>query len=79
MRWPGALTVHRLAVELARETDREVADVDHLLDFTLALGEDLAHLEGDERPSSAFFCAQRFADLAHDLTSLGRRQSCARS
>ena len=43
----------RQAVELARQADREVADVDHLLHFAVAFGANLAHLERDE-------IAQRF-------------------
>src|SRR5690606_17275783 len=35
-------------VELTGETYREVADVDHLLHLSDALGEDLAHLQGDQ-------------------------------
>ena len=44
----GPLGVHRQAVEHARLADGEVADVDHLLDFAIALGLDLAHLEADQ-------------------------------
>ena len=33
------------AVQLARETHGEVADVDHLLHLAVSLGADLAHLE----------------------------------
>ena len=40
-----ALAVHRETVELARETDGEVAHVDHLLHLAEPLGVDLAHLE----------------------------------
>jgi hypothetical protein len=50
-----ALAVHREAVQLARQADREVADVDHLLHFAEALGEDLAVLERDQQPRSSFF------------------------
>jgi hypothetical protein len=41
--------VHRQAVELAREADREVGHVDALLDLAEALGQDLADLEADQR------------------------------
>ena len=41
-RWPGPLRGDRAAVELARETDGEVADVDHLLHLAEALLRDLA-------------------------------------
>ena len=39
---PGSLGGDRAAVELAREADREVADVDHLLHLAEALLRDLA-------------------------------------
>ena len=61
------------AVELAREADREVADVDHLLHFAVAFGADLAHLERDEFAERLLELAQRVAEIAHDLAALGRR------
>ncbi len=51
-----ALGVHREAVELTREADREVGDVDHLLHFAETLAADLADLERHqqaERPPCA--------------------------
>ena len=69
----GALGVHRQAVELAREAGREVADVDHLLHFAFALGEDLAHLEGDELAEGGLVLAEAVADLADDLAALRGR------
>jgi hypothetical protein len=44
----GALGGQREAVELARQADREVADVDHFLHFARAFGRDLAGLQRDE-------------------------------
>lgn len=44
----GTLGVDREPIELARETDREVADIDHLLHLAVSLGADFAHLEGDQ-------------------------------
>ena len=38
----------RQTVELPRQADREVADVDHLLHFAVAFDADLAHLERDQ-------------------------------
>ena len=79
MRCSGALGVHGQAVELARETDREVADVDHLLDLAQALGQDLAHLQRDQ-PAERAPCA-----CAAPRRAGGRprrawaRASCARS
>ena len=43
---PGPLGGHRAAVQLPRQADREVADVDHLLDLAEGLGGDLADLDG---------------------------------
>ncbi len=64
---PGALAVHREAVELARETDGEVAHVDHLLHLAEPLGLDLPHLEGDELPERLLVLAKLVADVAdHD-------------
>ena len=48
MRCAGPLGGHRQAVELARQADREVADVDHLLHLAAAFGADLAHLEAHQ-------------------------------
>ena len=58
-------------VELAREPDGEVADVNHLLHFAFAFGEDLAHLQRDEAPEVALGLAQGVAELADDLAALG--------
>ena len=44
-RWPGALRRHRAPVQLARQADGEVADVDHLLHLAEGLGADLARLD----------------------------------
>ena len=52
------LAVHRQAVELARQADREVADVDHLLHLAQPLGEDLAHLERDQPAERLLVLAQ---------------------
>ena len=69
----GTLGVHGEPVELPREAGREVADVDHLLHFALALGEDLAHLERHQVAQLRLVPAQPLADLAHDLPTLGGR------
>ena len=68
-----ALAVHRQAVELPRQADREVAHVDHLLHFAQALGEDLAGLERDEPPELFLVRAQLLAELADDLAAPRRR------
>jgi len=50
--------------------DGEVGDVDHLLHFTDALGEDLAVLERDQRAEIVLVAAQLVTDEAHGLTAL---------
>ena len=65
----GALAVHGEAVELAREADGEIGDVDHLLHLAEALGQDLAHFERDQRAQVLLVRAQLVADLAHDVAA----------
>ena len=67
----GALAVHGEAVKLAREADGEIGDIDHLLHFAQAFGQDLAHLERDQRAQFLLMGAQFVADFAHDLAALG--------
>ena len=69
----GALGRDGQAVELARQADRVVADVDHLLHLAEALGDDLAGLEGDEPPEILLGGAQLLADQAHELAAARRR------
>src|SRR5271157_813600 len=66
-----AFTLNRQAVELPGEADREVGDVDHLLDFTLAFRKDLAHLECDERAEVVKVFPQFIADGADNEAALG--------
>ena len=54
-------------VELARKAHGEVADVDHLLHFAFALGEDLAGLQRDESAEVGLGGAQGIAELADGL------------
>ncbi len=73
----GPLAVHGEAVELAREADGEIGDVDHLLHFAQALGQDLAHFERDQR-AQILLCARavrcRFRARSRRA---GERASCA--
>ena len=71
----GALGGQREAVELAREADREVADVDHFLHFARAFGRDLAGLQRDEAPEVALGGAQLFAEQAHQLAAARGRHA----
>ncbi len=59
-----ALGLNRQAVKHARLTDGEVADVDHLLHFAFAFGENLARLERDEFAEIVLLLAQGVAELA---------------
>ena len=61
------------AVELSRQPGREVADVDHLLHFAVALRADLAHLERDQIAQRLLGVAQRLAEVADQLAALRRR------
>jgi len=42
-----ALGWHGQSVELSGKSDREVADVDHFLNFTFTFGSNLSHFQGD--------------------------------
>src|SRR4029078_7099320 len=67
----------RLPVELARQPDREVADVDHLLDLPEALLRDLPALEGDERAERLLLAAQLLAEQPDELPAAGARSVAA--
>ncbi len=67
---PRPLRRNREAVELSRQADGEVGDVDHLLDFTLALRLDLPHLEGDEGTERLPVLAQEISDDPDVLPAL---------
>ena len=67
----GTLAGDRQAVELAREADGKVADVDPLLDLAERLGPDLADLQGHERGEFLLLLADRLADPADQLATPG--------
>ena len=69
----GALGGDRQAVELARQADRELADVDHLLYLAFALGQDLAGLDRDEAAEIGLGRAQLLAEQADELAASGGR------
>ena len=69
IRWPGPLGGDGQAEQLAGQADREVADVDHLLDLAEALGADLAGLDRDERAEIGLVLAQQLAELADQLAA----------
>ena len=74
----GALRRDRAAVELAREADGEVADVDHLLHLAEALLGDLPDLERDERAERLLLAAQLLAEQPHELAAVRARAGRAR-
>src|SRR5690606_27075219 len=61
-------------VELTRQTNRKVADVDHLLHFALAFSNDFSGFERDEEAEVFFGVAQRVAQLPDDFSAYWRRQ-----
>ena len=69
----GALGRDGAAVELARQPDREVADVDHLLDLAEALRHDLARLDGHQPAEIVLGGAQFLREDAHELATPRRR------
>src|SRR5207249_494552 len=64
--------------ELARETDRELADVDHLLHFAQALAPDLSHLRRDELAERLLVLAKQLAETSHERPALRRRHHAER-
>ena len=65
------------AVELAREADGEVADVDHLLHFAFALGEDLAGISSvTSRPRSRLASRRALPSWRTISPRLGAGTSC---
>ena len=68
----GALGGDGETVQLPRKADGEIADVDHLLHFAETLRDDLAHLQGHQRPEGFFRSAQFLAEEAHELAAAGR-------
>ena len=61
------------AVQLARQADREVADVDHLLHLAEALGAILPASSVTSAPSASLSRAQLLAEQAHQLAAARRR------
>ena len=66
-----ALTSDGDAVELARDSDREIADVDHLLNLAAAFFEDFAAFEGDESGEVFLPFTQLVAEDTDEFTSAG--------
>ena len=68
----GTLGGDRQAVQLAGETDGEIADVDHFLNFAFAFGDDFSGFQADQAAQLALVLAQRFAKQAQQLAAPGR-------
>ena len=66
----GTFGVHRQAVHLPRKAAGKIADVDHLLHFAFALGDDLAHLGRDQHAEFVLELAQLHAELADKFAAL---------
>jgi hypothetical protein len=69
----GALRGHGAAVQLARQPDREVADVDHLLDLTAGLGGDLPGLDTHQDREVVLVLGQQLAEPLHQRPARRRR------
>ena len=68
-----SFTRHRKAIKLPRQTDGEVAHVDHLLNFTFTLAADFSRFQRDEETQILLMLPQRQSNLAHNLAALRRR------
>src|SRR5712692_924384 len=60
-------------IELPRQPDREIADVDHLLHFALALFEDLAGLDRYQPAERRLVLSQLVGKQPHQLAAARRR------
>ncbi len=74
----GPLAGDGQAVQLARQADGEVADVDPLLDLAQALARDLADLAGDQRAEVGALRAHPLADAPHQFAAARRRHRAPR-
>src|SRR5690606_36065847 len=68
-----AFGVHRVSIQHARLADREIRDVDHLLNFPIAFGLDLAGLERHERAERVLVTAELIGDEPDELATFRRR------
>jgi hypothetical protein len=63
------------AVELAREADGEIADVDHLLHLAQALLSDFSGFERDQLAERLLVGAEFLAEETHELAAARRRNA----
>ena len=69
----GSLGRDRASVQLTREPDGEVADVDHLLHLAEAFLRDLPDLERHKGTERLLLAAELLAQEAHELPAPRRR------
>lgn len=62
----GPLRGDGAPVQLARETDRELADIDHLLHFAEGFGGDLAGLDGHQRAQIGLVLDEQLTQPGHE-------------
>ena len=67
-----AFRVHRIPIQHARLSHREIGDIDHLLHFTIAFSLDLAVFHRHQAAERIFKSSQLLADLTHGLAALWR-------
>ena len=65
----GAFGSDGKAIKLARVADREIADVDHLLDFAQPFRQRLARLQRDQPAQRILVGTQGFAEPAHQFAT----------
>src|SRR3954451_17496103 len=70
----GALARDRETVQLPRQPDGEVADVDHLLDLPEALRADLAGLDGNELAELRLVRPEQLPEPADHVAARGCRR-----
>ena len=74
----GAFGGDGLAVQLPRQADRELADVDHLLHLAEGLGGDLARLDRDECGQIGLVLDEQLAQAGHQGSADGCRRGAPR-
>ena len=67
--------LNRQAIQHARLADGEIADVDHLLHFAFAFGDNFSGLESDELAKFMFQFAERVSETANSVASDWTRRS----
>src|SRR4051812_5542006 len=75
----GALGLDGETIQLPRQADREIADVDHLLHLAEALGDDLADLQRDNTAEVGLEGAQFLAEQPDELAALRPRHGAPRA